>query len=172
MVQYFILRLFVLVLLCSLTSCGKKVPDGMPLLRSCSIKILNDGEPVPDAVVQLTPIVKATKSMSIAGTTDKNGVAYITTTLANYTGKGVPEGTYKVVVRKTVVAEHTVSPAERAQMPLREQREYYAEYNKRVAEIPRIVPDVLTYSSQTPLEIEVADKGCERVVELKDYQDE
>ncbi|MDR2642956.1 MAG: carboxypeptidase-like regulatory domain-containing protein [Planctomycetaceae bacterium] len=75
--------------------CGKSRPADLPKLYPAVITVLQDGKPLADANVQMVP--QTDSKWSAVGVTDANGKVEFFTQ-GKY--KGVPEGTYTVLVSK------------------------------------------------------------------------
>jgi len=103
-----------LIAVCVLVGCGgPQRPAGFPALFLCEITITQGGQPLVGADVRLMP-ESGSADWIISGKTGSNGVARVSTH-----GKfdGAPEGTFKVLVSKTLVKasqytepEDTASP--------------------------------------------------------------
>jgi len=89
-----------IVVFCSFgCSRGPKRPDGMPKLYSTEITVNSESGPVDDAIVTLYPSDGSRSQWSSGARTNAQGVARIKT---HGQFDGVPEGKYKVVVKKTI----------------------------------------------------------------------
>ena len=96
MKQLFTLLLCALIL--STIGCGgTEKPDGMPPLHQTTLTFTQDGKPLAEASVTLSPQDAANTQWSLGGATDSNGVLKVQTQGFD----GAPEGTYKIVVTKT-----------------------------------------------------------------------
>lgn len=81
------------------TGCGPKLPDGMPALYPVqAVLIFDDGEPVENAHLSFLS-QSGRNSWTFGGITDAQGKALLRT---QGTYEGIPEGDYKVLVRKTI----------------------------------------------------------------------
>ena len=90
------------VLLLTLPGCGgKKKPDGMPTLFPCEIKVIQDGTPLPGAVVSLVSADGSVKWV-VGGGTNNEGIAKMFTH-GDY--PGAPAGQYHVTITKTVIED-------------------------------------------------------------------
>jgi hypothetical protein len=99
---------FAFVLLCTIPSLvvlsvcvGKKKPPGMPTLYSCEIKVIQDGAPLPGAVVNLVSADGSVKWV-VGGGTKNDGIAKMFT---HGDFPGAPAGQYKVTITKTVLED-------------------------------------------------------------------
>jgi len=96
------ISLSIALLLTMLPGCGgKKKPDGMPTLYSCEIKVVQDGKPLPGAVVNLVSADGSVKWVVGGGTNDA-GIAKMFT---HGDFPGAPAGQYKVTITKTVIED-------------------------------------------------------------------
>lgn len=87
-----------LLVILTMIGCSEERPAGMPKLMKVSLSLTQEGKPLSDATVALyseTPAFQWT----VGGVTDNRGVVVLKTH-GNYTG--VPEGKYKVCVKKFV----------------------------------------------------------------------
>ena len=91
-------HLFCLAVILTAIGCSEKLPDGMPKLVKVSLTFKQNGTPLSGATVSLYSEDPSLK-WSVGGTTDSNGVVVLKTH-GNYTG--VPEGKYKICVKKFV----------------------------------------------------------------------
>ena len=86
--------------------CGQPAPPpDLPQLFSCTLRLLQDGEPLANAVVTLFPEDNVT--WSVGGFSNENGLAELRTQ-----GKfpGVPEGSYRVCVSKQLFTQEPLPP--------------------------------------------------------------
>ena len=89
--------LFSAVLAVCFTGCGgEPLPEGLPSLVPCQVKVTQGAEPLTEASVTLIPV--SGDKWSGTGRTDASGVAVIYTWDKH---KGAPLGKYKVIVSKT-----------------------------------------------------------------------
>lgn len=78
--------------------CNKTpLPDGMPPLVPCEVTVMQDGYPLSNAIVTLSP-VDGDPKWSASGNTDELGIAKLYT-WSSY--EGVAEGKYKLTIGKT-----------------------------------------------------------------------
>lgn len=88
----------------SISCSEKKLPDGMPSLHPCTIKVTQEGTPLPEAEIQLIAKDTATARWAVTGRTDKNGLAAIFT-MGKY--QGAPLGEYTVlIIKQEIVYDH------------------------------------------------------------------
>ena len=89
---------FLPLLFLTIIGCKEELPDGMPKLIKVSLTMMQEGKPLSGATVALVSEDAASR-WTIGGTTDNNGVVVLKTH-GNYTG--VPEGKYKICVKKFI----------------------------------------------------------------------
>jgi hypothetical protein len=146
-------RLIPILFLLLLVGCwGEPRPDGMPDLISCSLQIIQDGQPLPACSVSLYPL-ESGNSWSSGGTADENGQVHLRTH-GRY--NGIPAGKYKVTVWKQKTEGELLIE------PINGSSEEMANYQRRLKENPRrtyhlVAPSFLN-ADTTPLEISV-EKG-------------
>ena len=123
---------FALAALASTVGCGQKLPDGMPKLNPTTIKVIQDGQPLADAMITLQSTI---------------------VTHGQY--KGAPTGKYKVAVSKTV-GEGTPPPPKPYDA---ESERVYNEYIASGATYTEffVVDPKFRLVDTTPLELEVVD---------------
>ena len=80
----------------SVTACKPNRPKGCPKLYPCTLKIIQDGEPLEGAMVSLFPEKTELSRWPMSGRTDVNGEVVLMT----QTFPGAPLGSYKVTVSK------------------------------------------------------------------------
>ncbi|MDO5554595.1 MAG: carboxypeptidase-like regulatory domain-containing protein [Planctomycetia bacterium] len=90
-----VLSLFLISLLLT-CGCGPNLPEGMPKLTPVSLTVTQEGVPLAEAQVSLTPLAEETKYGS-GGVTDADGRLLV---LTHGQYKGVPQGEYIITVRK------------------------------------------------------------------------
>jgi hypothetical protein len=106
-------RSFILIfpfILLFLTGCGgKSRPENMPALQPCTVKVVMASVPVEGAIVSLSPESGQWFGNAI---TDSSGTAKLLTQ-----GKfvGVPQGTYKVLISKSVSSNPNWIPQSEAE---------------------------------------------------------
>jgi hypothetical protein len=142
--------------------CGEKLPPDLPKLHPTILIVLQEGKALDNATVQLIP--KDTNSKwSATGITNASGKVEFYTH-GKY--EGVPEGTYRVVVQKTLTEEPKY--AGQSQPP---QGVSYEQWQQMLAtDKPQSYNVVdLTYGSRdsSPLEISVGSgNGKEQQVDV------
>ena len=150
-----------------LVGCGKKAPADFPKIVPFKVKILADGK----AVEGCTVVLSNGKNAAVKGTTDRSGVAVMTTSLSNYSAKGAPEGEFDVQCIKDVAVEHWKTQEEIANMPISERSAYYKEYEEKCNALPREVPKKLADPMTSPLKLTVT-AGGEETFDVSEYKDE
>lgn len=80
----------------SITACKPNRPKGCPKLYPCTLKVIQEGEPLEDAMVTLIPEKAELSRWPMSGRTDANGEVVLMT----QTFPGAPLGSYKVTVSK------------------------------------------------------------------------
>ncbi len=133
---------------------GPKKPSDLPELYPCKIKVIQDGQPLEGASVQLNDPA-STSRFVVGGVTNAEGVAELKT---DGKFKGAPAGKYKVLISKIFVPEipNEVPP---------EDPEAKKEYDKKINELNAQQADTIDVKfkrpTQTPAEIEVTSSGAE-----------
>ncbi|MDO5552206.1 MAG: hypothetical protein Q4G68_00465 [Planctomycetia bacterium] len=154
--------------------CNKEqVPEGFPALAPCTITVTRAGTPQEGITVTLAP-PQGNSPLAVAGKTNSQGVAKLNTIQGNYMQAGVPQGTYKVLVRKDIPFESKeLSREEMKAMSAqeltafeKEQEEARVQYE---AERAKIVPPILSQPSSTPLTLDVNASGTSMTIDLSDY---
>ncbi|MDR1478669.1 MAG: carboxypeptidase-like regulatory domain-containing protein [Planctomycetaceae bacterium] len=84
-----------------LIGCSRNVPrpSDLPALNPCKITITQGNNPLNEADVEVVANDPTTKYRTASGVTNNSGIANLLT----YGFSGVPVGTYKVLVKKTVL---------------------------------------------------------------------
>ncbi|MDR2115807.1 MAG: hypothetical protein LBP87_05435 [Planctomycetaceae bacterium] len=181
-------KIFVLFLIflgiCCYGGCARhSLPSDLPNLVSVTITVTQEGKPLADALVSLSPIDTNTKWSAI-GRTDINGNTQMST---NGMYNGIVPGKYKVVILKEET-EKPANPYEGAPDPKVDMDKYQEWYMKNESKIAAMqhhqakvftfVEEKYTSSETTPLEIEITsnihqynvDAGKIIKVKLKDHK--
>ena len=133
-----------------IVGCGTKRPAGLPNLVSCVLTFqYEDGTPVDEAMVSLTPEDADLRQWSISGTTDASGVAKIST---NAEFSGAPAGKFKVVVRKVAL------------IPTGEMDK---EVGEPIMETQSLIAEEFTNAGKTPLSLEVGSSPVKETFKVK-----
>ena len=134
-----------------LSGCDKPHPDGMPPLVGCTIILkYSEGKPAQDVTVMLSPVSQGLEKWPSAGKTDASGKAKIVT-YGQY--PGVPEGEYKVVLKKIEIVGEVNSEDGTAQQT--EPIEYYS-----------LVGTDYTKAETTPLSLTVGKKSVSETFDV------
>lgn len=130
--------------LLALSGCKKENrPEGLPVLYSCSVKVVHGDEPAEGVDVRLyDPAVS--RQWSVSGTTDASGVAQLRT---HGQFPGAPAGTFKVVLRKS-------------------ENENTGPEGRETVKIFSLVEKQYRDESTTPLEISVGNKGVAQTFDI------
>jgi hypothetical protein len=152
MFQRLIFSCVIVAMLVATIGCGPDLPEGMPKLHDTTVTIMMDGKPLTVATVTLTPVDEANMQWSAGGTTDEQGVVVIHT-LGEYEGAAAMK--YKVSVNRM----SNVDQADVVVDPNATMAEQQAAFNANNQPGEQLVPDHLTFTSSTPIEIEVTDGG-------------
>jgi len=161
------MRIFSLLSLSAflLICCGcADVPEELRNLIPVSVTVKNGDQPV--AGIQIILLAKASQgAFACNGVTDANGMTQIQSSRGSFTGKGVPAGTYTVVLSEPIEvpedllsqeSDQDLSPAAQA-----EKARKLDEFLKK----NQVVPTVLTIATTSPVEVTVA-KGQNATVEI------
>lgn len=151
------------------SGCPSGRPDGMPKVYPCKVIVKNGIEAVSDAQIVLDS-EPSIPNIMISGMTDASGVAEISTILGIYMQKGAPEGTFTVTILKSTPMVHTKTQEEQAQMTPPEADAYYKKVQADTAKMPKLVPEKLANPDQSPLKIEITNKGGNLDVNLAEYK--
>ena len=144
-----------LVLMLTLTGCGKSKPKDIPALYPATVIVKNGATPISGARVVLIFSGNSTGSWSVSASTDTNGVAKLSTSQGDWKGAGVPAGDYVVFINKS--ADFTQEPLpEELEGDERAKQAFYAEQQKKIDSLPKIIPSSLTTAVTSPLRITVA----------------
>jgi hypothetical protein len=92
-----VIGIFFSIALIAFIGCGEKLPADLPKLYPTTLTVVQENQPLGDAIVQVTAKDRNSK-WSATGITNASGVVELDTQ-GKY--KGVPEGIYSVVVTKT-----------------------------------------------------------------------
>ena len=140
----------------------------MPDLYPTSVKVHDAGAPLDGIGVELYKVGTSTP-YSLGGTTDSTGTANLSTTHVQYTGNGIPVGSYRVVLRQRIEVpselqeDETMELSSAEQQDLARKREKYLDDNRRFSR-------KLSDFAATPLEIEVSSSGFELDVDVSQYK--
>ncbi|MDR1958786.1 MAG: hypothetical protein LBQ54_07060 [Planctomycetaceae bacterium] len=161
---------FILVLIGSsffAAGCGPKKPAGFPDVVPCSISVTQNGQPLDNVLVTLSPVSEGGE-WTTSGTTHSNGTAEMMTSIAVYFAKGAPEREFKVFLSRPIEIDLSVSQAEVMNMSSAEVAKLRQETDRKI-EDARIIPEKLESPATTPVRITVSGEKTTHTVELTDY---
>ncbi|MBQ6157388.1 MAG: carboxypeptidase regulatory-like domain-containing protein [Thermoguttaceae bacterium] len=124
-----------LLLAVMITACTPNRPKGCPKLYPCTLKVIQGGEPLAEAIVNIYPDNSELAKWPMSGLTDANGEVKLMT----QTFPGAPLGSYTVTVSK-VEDKHVLPPV-----------------------IIEHVAEQFTLKDQSPLKIEITKKLLEPI---------
>ena len=159
---------FLVLAFITCSGCPSKKPKDFPATVPCKIVVLKGGNPLSDATVQLIPKTQGT-GWIVGGETDAQGVVALRTQQVDYATPGAPEGTYTVVITKTVPVEGELPQEELQKMSLGELDTYAAKIDELRKKAVPIVPPVLTLHT-SPLTFDISKTADSFTVELDDYK--
>jgi hypothetical protein len=161
-------RLTVMFVLCLTTTIflagctGTNPPKDFPKTLPFKITVLKAGKPVESVNIRL--MTTAGGNWTVSGNTNSSGIAVMQTVSGSYSKKGVPEGSYKVILHKPIA----VDPALLGPEP-KDRFEQLA-YEKKAKEIQsKMTPEVpLTYNDgkTTPVTIEVTKGKSSETIDI------
>ena len=161
-------NLFVFILSMSVLSMigcgGANVPKDFPATIPFTITIANGGKPIEGVNIRLSTTM--TTNWTVAGSTDASGAAVMQTISGSYAQKGVPEGSYKVIMTKpSEVDLSSLGP-----VPDMEDAVALAAYNAKAEELrskmPQEVPSVYSQERTTPVTLEVAKGKSQETIDV------
>jgi hypothetical protein len=153
-----------------LAGCGTPAPTGFPSLKDCRVTVTDNGQPIPDVVVNLVPKFTA-NSLFITGVTDSTGTAVIKTRHGNYSRNGAPEGDYSVILSKSIPVEMPILTEEQSQALTPAQQEKLQKEREQKMDAARIIPKLLEEPSQTPLTLQIGNKTVGKLsVDVAEYK--
>lgn len=147
--------IFAIVLLCLFIGCNEqKLPSDMPELIQCTVTVIQDGKPLPDATVVFQNTDVLTRFV-VGGRTDAKGVAVIRTD-ARY--DGAPAGNYKIGVSKIEVSK--------IPLPARDAPDYAAKMKEIENDTFQCVDKKFVSPSDSGLTISVASPKAEAQLDV------
>ena len=159
--------LFTLLLASLVLNGCSRVPPGFPKTKPCKITVTQDSKPVEGVTVMLAPTEPA-GTWTVTGKTNGSGVAAVQTFQGTYAVSGAPPMTYKITLEKQPAVEGEKSPKEIDALGMAGIQEYWSEIERKRAMLPKIIPEMLTERSRTPLSIDLqVDHQLD--IELNDY---
>ncbi|MCL2742245.1 MAG: hypothetical protein FWE67_00165 [Planctomycetaceae bacterium] len=151
-----------------LTGCGTPKPEGMPDLYPVKVKVHDGGKALDVIGVEFYKTGEATQ-YSLGGVTDSSGNADVLTISGKFTGKGLPAGSYRVVLRQRVEIpaelqeDENVELSDSARLELEKKRKKFMDENLKFS-------SKLSSPAETPLKIEVSQSGGELDVDVSQYK--
>jgi len=151
--------------------CGPTRPDGIPKLYPATVTVQNGASPIAEANILLVAQGGGhSGSWAVAGITNASGVAVITTSQGEWRGNGAPEGEYRVYITKLPDVHQDPLPEELINDSDAIER-HAGEYMRLLRDAPKIIPDILTDPSRTPLTLVVSISGrAELSVDVSEHQ--
>ena len=166
MKKYIIPSLLIVSLLCLFGCGGKKKPSDLPALHPVKLTVIQDGQPLEGATVNLVAEGRDVR-FTTAGITDKNGVATIKTDID---WAGAPEGKFKVCISKVVAPSTT--PVDTS-LSFDEQRKQAMENQAaRSAGTKSVVNSKFRKPNTTDFSIEVTEAGITETFDVGEAVDE
>ena len=146
-----------------------KAPDALKNLVPVTITVTDGSNPVEKVSVRFSG--KGSQgAFACVGTTDAKGVATIQSTSGSYTGKGVPAGTYSVVLIGSVGIPEDLQPREEDQDNPAAAAAKQAKRDEFLAK-NQLVPKSLTTAAETKIELTVVEgKGESLTIDLSQYR--
>ena len=146
-----------------------KVPEGLQNLVPVTITVTDGSQPLEKVSVRLSS--KGSQgAFACVGVTDAKGVATIQSTSGSYTGKGVPSGTYTVVLIDSVEIPEDLQPREEDQDNPTAAAAKKAKLDEFLAK-NQSIPKSLSTTAGNPVELTVADgKGESLAVDVSQYR--
>ena len=145
--------------------CGNsQVPDELRNLYPATVTVKDGEQPITGLLVTLVS-KDSHGAYACNGVTNGKGVAEIRSSRGSYTGKGVPSGTYTVVLLETIELPPELVPQESDQdlpQSARVAKDRKAEEFMQSA--MRSVPAVLTATGTSPIDVSVTKKQGGTVV--------
>ena len=137
-----------------IAGCGTKLPDGMPTLYPVTLTVTQDGNVLDGAIIELSG---GSGVWSASGVTDAQGQTKLHTQ-GRYAG--VPEGTFKVTVMKTI-SEGDPPPSRPVDAESQKRYDEYLRSGKTFKEF-HTTPIDCRNAATTPLTVTIA-KGTKNV---------
>ena len=146
-----------------------KAPDALKNLVPVTITVTDGSKPVEKVSIRLSG--KGSQgAFACVGVTDAKGVATIQSTSGSYTGKGVPSGTYSVVLIESVEIPEDLQPQEEDQNNPAVAAAKQAKRDEFLAK-NQLIPKSLTTAAETTIELTVAEgKGESLAIDLSQYR--
>jgi hypothetical protein len=156
------------LLFAAITGCGSHKPAGVPDLHPAQVKVHDSGKPLDGIGVELYKTTGAAP-YSLGGITDSSGIAKLTTTSGSgqYTGSGVPDGSYRVVLRQRIELPPELQTDENSPLAVQQEQEKKA---KKYIDENRKFSQKLTNPTESPLGLEVSSSGGELDVDVSKFK--
>ena len=139
--------IFPVLLGCSLilvSGCGQKAPPGFPAIYPMTVTITEGATPLPNVRITFRQANDGSGAPYVSsGMTNAGGVATIGTIQGSYAKKGIPEGEFFVTLEEIIEGDSGLTPVEFARLTDAEKGRVLTEINKKQAEVPRKIPEVL-----------------------------
>ena len=157
--------------LCSCVGCGgTKLPEELKNLAPVTVTVTDGSQPLKGIAVALNSKGNASGFFVCSGSTDNQGVAKIVSTRSSYTGKGVPAGTYSIVLVKSVEIPEELQPKEEEQDNPAAAAARQAKLNAFLKE-RQAIPAMLTQAASSPIELTVEVKtGATIEIDIAKYR--
>ena len=148
-------NLFVFILGLFMIGCGGgNVPKDFPKTLPFTVTVVNAGKPIEGVNIRLSTTTSV--NWTAAGVTDASGNAELQTVSGSYARKGVPEGSYKVILTKPVEIDTSVLGPVPDLEDVAAQTAYNAKADELRKKMAVEVPAVYSQDRTTPASIEVA----------------
>jgi len=158
----------VLGLFCS--GCGGGgAPDGFPALCPLVIVVQNGGQPVDQVAFQLIP-ENPSVAWGVAGQTSSSGEGTVMTSQGSYSGRGCPEGKFRVLMTEPHrLTGLELTEEESRKLSPEESDAHAAKLAEARRNQPKIVPAAFGPSSSDPVTVDVTKETKSIVLELSEY---
>ncbi|QDT66709.1 carboxypeptidase-like regulatory domain-containing protein [Calycomorphotria hydatis] len=137
---------------------GPGLPDDLPLLYRCEVKVTYHGEPLKDATITMIP---AEGKWVGVGTTNASGTALMRTQGRH---EGVPSGDYRVTVHKSEASQRENIPD--PQNAVEDAKLAVASPDPQKLTSANILPTKYAEADTTDLHIVVGDTAVKTTLEL------
>ena len=148
---------------------GVQRPDGFPKLYPLAVVVQNNGQPIDEVRFQLIS-GDASVPWGVGGRTNSSGEGAALTFQGTYSKNGCPEGTFTVILRRTLLTGLELSEEEYLKLSVTEQDAYSARIEEARRKQPKIIPDAFASAATNPVIIEVTKDTRSVVFELSQYQ--
>lgn len=146
----------VVILVLFFAGCGSPKPAGLPDLIPHQVRIHDNGKPLEKVDISLLR-EEGQGAWSMGGITDSSGNATLRTIFASFEGSGVPVGTYRVILNKSVdyppelilTEEQSMKLSPQELVPIENKRKKYEEEH-------RVLPPLVSDPEKSPITISVS----------------